>query len=591
MSTSLPRWSLETIYPGPDSPEFSGDIDKLKQLIGAAENVIGDEQFRERDCTGWLKEVLNSYNSCIDLFENLESFVYAGYSVDTTNPGALNALTSVGTLTVPLSALAVRFRNALAKLDMKTEELFEKSSELAGYREVLQEERFFGTRQLSEQEESLAADLARSGADAWGRLQESISSTLSAPWDDGTEKTIVELRNLAFNQDRSIRRKAWEKELDAWRRMETPLAFALNGVKGATVTLNRRRGWGSTLERSTRQNRLSTKALEILISAMEESLPLFRRYLLAKARILNIPRISFYDLFAPVGDNNRTWSFDAAIEFIAEKLGAFDPELQRFVRSVRDRSWIDAQPRSGKVGGAYCIDYPVARESRILSNFDGTYDAMSTLAHELGHAWHSELLRNVSALQRKYPMTLAETASIFNETFVFYRAIEEAQNHGEELYILEQHLQGACQVVTDILSRFYFESDVMDRRIDRELPAAELCELMTSAQERTYGDALNPSERHPFMWAVKGHYYRSDLAFYNFPYAFGQLFGLGLYDRYENNSAGFAEMYQNLLKETGREQAVAVAATAGFDIESPAFWQRSVSRIAGLVSRFEGMVE
>ena len=161
---------------------------------------------------------------------------------------------------------------------------------------------------------------------------------------------------------------------------------------------------------------------------------------------------------------------------------------------------------------------------------------------------------------------------------------------GQELYILEQHLQGACQVVTDILSRYQFESAVMDRRADRELPASELCDLMTAAQERTYGDALNPEERHPYMWAVKGHYYRADLAYYNFPYAFGQLFGLGLYDRFEEDPSGFPETYRNLLKATGRMPAVDVATSVGFDIESAPFWQRSIDRVERLVSRFEAMV-
>jgi oligoendopeptidase F len=358
-------------------------------------------------------------------------------------------------------------------------------------------------------------------------------------------------------------------------------------VKGTTATLNSRRGWRSTLERSTRQNRLSDTTLTTLLSEMRRALPLFRRYLLAKAKYLGLPRLSFYDLFAPAGDSGPHWTFDAAVAYIEEKLGEFDEELGSFVRTARDHRWIDAQPRSAKVGGAYSIDFPLARESRILANFDGSYDGVSTLAHELGHAWHSHLIFDLPPSQRQYPMTLAETASIFNETLLFYRTLEETETVPRRLYILEQFLQNATQIIVDILSRFEFESTVMERRTDRELPAAELCEAMLAAQKATYGDALNPEELHPYMWAGKGPYYRADLAFYNFPYAFGELFGLGLYGQFEENPGEFRLRYRALLRETGRNQAAAVAAGVGFDIESPGFWRGAVDRIEGMVREFE----
>ena len=487
--------------------------------------------------------------------------------------------------------MAVRFRSTIAALPGTVEDLLADAEDLSGYRSILEETRLFQQRQLTLAEESLAADLARSGADAWSRLHETVSSTLHATWDPktGETKNVVELRAIAYDADRDRRRRAWQLELEAWKRVETPLAFALNGVKGTTATLNTRRGWRSTLERSTRQNRLSDTTLNTLLAEMRRALPLFRRYLLAKASYLGLPRLSFYDLFAPVGDSGPQWTFDAAMTYIEEKLGEFDSELASFVRTAGDQRWIDAQPRSAKVGGAYSIDFPVARESRILANFDGSYDGVSTLAHELGHAWHSHLLFDLPAAQRQYPMTLAETASIFNETLLFYRTLDETETVSRRLYILEQFLQNATQIIVDILSRFEFESAVMERRTDRELPAAELCDAMVTAQKTTYGDALDPAELHPYMWAVKGHYYRADLAFYNFPYAFGELFGLGLYGQFEENPVEFRSRYRTLLRETGRAQAASVAAGVGFDVESPAFWRGAVDRIAGIVRDFESL--
>ena len=589
-SIGIPRWNLSSIFPALDSPEFETGLQQLDAAIASARGSVADTDLRSTDPGGWLKGALRLRSDAEDLYETLESFCYASYSVDTGNTAATTALNRVVERSVPLATLSVEFRNALASLSPAATALADGDSDLAPYRPVLEEELLFATRQMSAAEEALAADLNRSGANAWSRLQETVSSTLSATWDEGEQKTVVELRALAFDPHRETRKRAYNLELQAWKSVETPLSFALNGVKGATQTLNSRRGWSSTLERSARQNRLSTRALEAMLDTMRDALPVFHRYLRAKARVLELPILSFYDLFAPVGASSTTWSFATAVEFIAQRCDSFDPEQGAFVRRAVESRWIDAEPRPGKVGGAYCIDYPVPGESRILANFDGTYDGMSTLAHELGHAWHSEQLRDLPALQRHYPMTLAETASIFSETLVFFGAKAQAEG-AEKLYILEQFLQGTTQVIVDILSRFTFESAVMDIRRERELSAREFCDLMVEAQTATYGEAVQEQELHPYMWAVKGHYYSADLAFYNFPYAFGQLFGLGLYGAYEAEPDGFATRYRAILRETGRADAVSVTAGAGFDIEDRAFWQSGIDRIAALVDEFEKLAE
>ncbi|MFW5694535.1 MAG: M3 family oligoendopeptidase [Alkalispirochaeta sp.] len=589
---SIPQWDLSSVYPGLHSEEFTADLTSLADVIASARAVVADTSLRSTDPGEWLVQTVTAINAAHDLYETLESYAYASYSVDTTRDAAVNALNRVAEVGVPLASQAVEFRDALAELAPTLDTLITHDPRLQGYGSVLTEELHVQTRQLTAPEETLAADLSRSGADAWSRLQETVSASLDEPWmEDGQEvrKTVVELRALAFHRDRSVRRRAWKQELAAWERVETPLAFAINGVKGATHTLNSRRGWESTMERSLRQNRLSRPALDALISTMQESLPIFHRYLAAKARALDLPQLSFYDIFAPVGTDTTTWSYATAMEFISRRIAEFDPDQAEFIRYAQQQQWIDALPRPGKVGGAYCIDAPIPGESRILANFDGTYDGMSTLAHELGHAWHSHQLRDLPAMQRHYPMTLAETASIFSETLVFYSALEQADGENA-IYILEQFLQGSTQVIVDILSRFLFERDLMERRAQQEVSARDLKEMMLSAQKATYGAALNPEELHPYMWAVKGHYYRPELAFYNFPYAFGQLFALGLYDQYAKTPEGFAQRYRRLLRETGRMDAVAVTAEAGVDIESPAFWRSAMGRIEALVDRFVSAV-
>ncbi|MFW6208716.1 MAG: M3 family oligoendopeptidase, partial [Spirochaetota bacterium] len=451
-------------------------------------------------------------------------------------------------------------------------------------RYFLDEQLFFQQHQMSVVEESLAADLMRSGGSAWSRLFQSVSSTASAEWSGG-RKTVTELRGLAFAADREVRRTAWQKELEAVEQVELPLAAALNGVKGFTVSLNRRRGYASALEKSVQQARISQTTLDALIGVMEEALPVFRDYLKGKARLLGLDRLAFYDLFAPVGGEMSTWTYAAARDFILDYFRSFSSELADFAAEAFAQGWIDARPRSGKVGGAYCISLPVSGETRILCNFSGNFGDVKTIAHELGHAYHHHVLRDAPQVFRQYPMTLAETASIFAESVVIDGALKGAEA-AQKLPIVEKLLQDSTQVIVDILSRFKFEREVLNRRESGELAPEELKQLMLQAQRETYGDALNEEELHPYMWAVKPHYYRPELAFYNFPYAFGHLFGLGLYSRYQQEGQAFLPVYRDLLQQTGRNSAVEVTASAGFDIESPEFWRAGIDTIKGRVQEF-----
>jgi oligoendopeptidase F len=242
------------------------------------------------------------------------------------------------------------------------------------------------------------------------------------------------------------------------------------------------------------------------------------------------------------------------------------------------------------VGGAYCTDFPLSKEARVLCNYDGSFSSVSTIAHELGHAWHHECIKDKPYGLRHYPMTLAETASIFAETIVAEAALAEAEP-AARLSLVEMHLQDGCQVIVDILSRFYFEKEVFSRREESELSPEHYCAAMLDAQDKTYGEGLDPEKRHPYMWAVKGHYYIPSLSYYNFPYAFGQLFGLGLYERYREEGPGFAKTYRTLLSETGTVSAVDLSKKAGFDIESPEFWLSSLRVFARQVETFETLAD
>jgi pepF/M3 family oligoendopeptidase len=526
------------------------------------------------------------------LYEEIASYVRTTYTTDTRDEHTLRKLNQIEEAGLPLKRIGVRFRNVLARIESTLPAVIAAEPFLREREFSLKEELFHQAHQMSESEEDLAADLSRSGIGAWSRLQQALSSTARAVWDEGTgqTKTIIELRSMAYDPDRSIREKAYRKELDTWQRLETPLAFALNGVKGFATSLDKRRFYGDSLEQAIHQDRITRPALHALVQAMEESLPMFRRYLKAKARVLGVRRAAFFDLFAPVGAAVRQWPYEEAAAYIIRLFEGFSPELGGFARNAFSRGWIDAQPREGKVGGAYCSSFPRCRESRILCNYDGTYSAVTTLAHELGHGFHHHVVKDAPLPHQDYPMTLAETASIFAENIVFNGTVASSEP-AERLTIIEGFLQDATQVIVDILSRFKFESAVFDRRAHGELSPREFCDLMLDAQKATYGDGLDPDLLHPYMWAAKGHYYRQDVSFYNFPYAFGMLFGMGLYAQYQEHGASFVPQYRELLAYTGRANAVDVVKRAGFDIEKADFWRSGIGIIAARVEEFERLIE
>ncbi|MDT4761896.1 M3 family oligoendopeptidase [Sphaerochaeta sp. PS] len=573
---TIPRWDLNPIYPACDSEQFLHDLKKVVSLSHELEEAI-----QAPSCD--IVQAVHSFELALDYLETLSAYSTCLLTTDTANPQYLKAVNQVEEESLVVQRLEVLFLNFLRKREAEVVDLSKEGGPLFAYRYVLSEMLEEQKHQMEPALEDLASDLARSGTDAFSRLQEAISSSATSDWDETETKTVIQLRNDAFNADREVRKKAFEKELAVWKLFEIPFAASLNGVKGTTITLDKARGYESPLARSLSQSRIEPEVLHALIATLEKNLPMFRDYLKSKAKALGLASCAFYDLFAPVGKGGRSYTFDEARAFIVKQFSLFSKEMGLFAEKAFQNNWIDAEPRKGKVGGAYDTSFPLVKQSRILSNFDGSFNGLSTLAHELGHAYHDSVVLPQSHLLRSYPMTLAETASIFSEYVVFRGAISSCS--AEERFTLVEHfLQDTTQVCVDILSRFYFEKSLFEARAEGDLMADELSSLMVDAQKRTYGDGL--SVYHPYMWAVKGHYYSSDLSFYNYPYAFGQLFALGIYAQKEKDGEGFAERYRSLLEKTGSASAQEVAQVLGCDLSSESFWQEGMDIIASYAQEF-----
>ena len=575
------RWNLSPIYPAVDSKEFNDDLTRLKGLLADLRKEL---ESGKAD----VAKLVEMENGISDIEETLGSYAYCNVSVNTTDKAAVNALNKVEELGMDRAVCGTLFNTYVAEHKAEVDAYCAAHPD---YRFIFDEIAEDAKHQMPKELEELAADLMRSGSDAFGRLQETVSSSACAELD-GKKLTVIQLRALATNADRETRRKAYEAELKVWKEHEIAFCYALNSIKGTSLSLEKRRNWESPIDRSIAGARISRKTLDALIGTLEKNLPMFRSYLKTKAKMLGLEKCAFFDLFAPVGKAEMTYTYDQARDFVVKQYGAFNPAMGEFAANAFDNNWIDPFPRAGKTGGAYDIYMPKIRESRVFANFDGTYDGVSTFAHELGHAWHDHVVSVKPAMLRSYPMTLAETASIFSEFIVFKGAVEQASEE-QKVAIIEQFVQSACQVCVDILCRFYFEREVFEKRRDGELMPDEMSAIMIDCQKKTYGDGLDENLLHPYMWAVKGHYYSTGFSFYNYPYAFGQLFGLGLYNRSLTDKSGrpFYEKYNALLSLTGQLPAEQVAATAGIDITDPAFWQEGMDIIASYVKQLEELAE
>ncbi len=610
--TDIPVWNLDSLFSSIDCEEYKNAVQEYKTGMEKLENLLKTAG-RFNFCF-WLKGFLDARDSVLALAQTLGAYAYIIYSVDTTNTAYLNNLSLIDDLYIRLKKIDVDFKNRLTRNTKKLDEFFERFPAYRERRFLLEEESYLTKHQMSAREEILAGDLQKTGGDAWDRLHEQIISSLK---DEETGKTFNELRNDAYSPDAELRKKSYEKELKLLEQNKIAFAACLNNLKGETLTLNRRRKWKKPLDRSLAFCRTDKKTLNALIKAIEKSLPEWRKYFTAKAKYLKKNSLtactlqgkkesglSFYDLFAPLDSlkNDGTasagstagtasdsllskkWTFKEAEEYVTARYDSFSKDMGDFARRAFSENWIDAQVRPGKVGGAYDEDFALGHQSRIMTNFTGVFSDIITLAHELGHAYHFSCLKGKPACFFAYPMTLAESASTFAETIVKQDMLKKCAD-SEKLQLLDMDLQDVSQVLVDILCRFYFEKSVFEEREKSELTAEDFCRLMEKAQQKSYGKGLN-SERHPYMWAVKSHYYSTGLDFYNFPYAFGQLFAAALYQRYKKEGADFAQTYKKILSQTGSMSCEDLCRSAGFDITSIDFWKSGIDLYVSKIDEF-----
>ena len=577
------KWNLDILYTGFDTPEFTADLDRLPRLIAELESFA--KGAHELDKTTLLTEYIRMSEELSELINKLAIYANLRYSANTRDTEAASMLGRIMAMASSTAAPNARLNKIISQIG-NIEEIIDTTPALADYRYLLTNIVRDSKYLLSDREENIMARMDLSGATAWSDLQSSLTSGVKVDYK-GEEITLSSARNLAYSPDATVRREGYEAELACYDKIKDAVAFALNSIKLQVLTECELRGYESPLDKSLYQSRMKRETLEALLTAMQEYLPAFHKYLKAKAKALGHEgALPWYDLFAPMGKCDKVYTKEDARDYLLGIFRGFDTELHDMVKHAFDNEWIDFYPRDGKVGGAFDCGVPSAKESRVLTNFDGSFSDVVTLAHELGHSFHDRQVFAHSVINQGYSMPVAETASTFNEVLVMETAIAAAEDKDEKLALIESQLMDACQIICDIYSRFLFERSVFENRPTEFMSADRMCELMLDAQKRAYGDGLDESTLHPYMWLCKGHYYSGGLSFYNYPYAFGGLFARGLYAKYKDEGAPFVGTYKAMLKATSITDVEECALIAGVDLTDVSFWRAGLKSIADRIDEF-----
>lgn len=582
------KWSLKELYESFESPEFLRDSKRILTLIEEV-NAYAEKEFQEVEKA---KEKLETYlhyeMEMSNLVSRVMGFANLTMSTDARNEAAREHFSRIAMKLSAITKAEVLFKRFVQKLE-NLEEIIRGSAFLTEHRFLLEEAKKEGQYLLSDAEEMLIAKMSNTGSKAWTNLQNILTSTLLVEMKKEGENVSLPLpavRNLAYDKDPAVRKAAYEAELAAYKKVEESSAAALNGIKGEVLTVSELRGFETPLHETLFQSRMEKETLDAMFDAIRESLPSFRKYLKRKAALLGHEKgLPFYDLFAPMGESEMQFTYEEAMDYIVKNFSTFSPKLGQYAKEAYEKNWLDVEPREGKRGGAFCSNLHVIGESRILSNFDGSFSNMTTLAHELGHGYHGFNLKEETILNSSYPMPIAETASIFCETIVVQAALKEMSDR-EAVTILEQSISDATQVIVDIYSRYLFETKLFETRKDHPLSVKELNAFMLEAQKEAYGDGLDEEVLHPYMWLNKTHYYSAGRNFYNFPYAFGLLFSKGLYAIYLKRGESFVPEYDALLSVTGKKSIKEVAELMDIDVTKPDFFRDSLKIVERDIEKF-----
>ncbi len=582
------EWDLSVLYASFDDPKIEQDFARVDAIL-AEGNACLQSGAADKDV---LEKCVDLFEEMICLASRLGSFANLTMATDATHELAAQLMDRLMMKSVEIELFNSAFTRFVGGVGDLTA-IVAQSEKLQNVAFSLKRTQDAASHLMDEAIEPWMLKMSLSGSDAFSNLRDKLDGTLLVEYR-GEQIPLAAVRGKAYDPDKDVRKDAYDAEIASYAKIEIPMAAALNAIKGEAITMTEAKHYDSVLQRTLDQSNMDQATLDAMWEAIVEALPAFRRYLRKKGELLGYTDgLPFFCLFAPVSKGEftpKTYTIEEARDKLIADLGKFTPDMGAFVKEAFDNNWIDVYPKEGKGGGAFCADLHQYDQSRVLTNFVGSFSDVSTLAHELGHAWHNRCMKGMPNLQSDAPMPLAETASIFNETLLAHAAMKDA-SAAERFTLIEGDLMECTQTVVDIYGRFLFESAVIEARKNRTLSVNELKNLMLDAQEKSYGDGLSKEFRHPYMWACKSHYYSAGYNFYNFPYAFGMLFGKGVFAQYLDKGAAFVPQYNQLLRNCGSGMVADVAASVGIDVRSVDFWRASLKVVTDQIDTFIALAD
>lgn len=586
-------WDLESIFPGgTKSSELQKKLAEIEGEIQTYDDIIKNWNVENPE-TGPLKTILKMEEKLEKALGQCRTFVQMWHDADMNDEYANVVMGQIMDLASEMEKIETAFLKKLIRIPEEDWKTLLQDKELKEVSFPLNESRDKGKRLLSEGEEKIITELNKDGLTAWSQLYDTTVSIMTIPFTDknGMKKefSVGQAMNRMYaDPDPEVRKQLFENWEAAWSKYAPIFADTLNHLAGSRLTVQKARGRKHFLEEPLEYNRMSQETLDAMWTAVAKNKQPFIQFLEQKGKVLGIGKLEWQDVDAPLvfGDGKTlSFTYDQACDFIIENFSTFGQKLTAFSKHALENRWVEAEDRSNKRPGGYCTELPELKESRIFMTFTGSPADVSTLAHELGHAFHSYVMNDLPALNQKYAMNVAETASTFAETIIANATLANAKTKEEKASLLNAKLENATAMFLNIHARFLFEKAFYEERLKGYVPKERLNELMVNAQKEAYGDSL--ASYHPHFWCSKLHFFIDDIPFYNFPYTFGYLFSLGIYAEFLNNREGFEEKYIALLRDTGSMMVEDLAMKhLGVDLTKPDFWEEGIKLMAKDVEEF-----
>ncbi|WP_405100593.1 M3 family oligoendopeptidase [Oceanobacillus sp. FSL H7-0719] len=587
--TYNPVWDLDGIFPGGSSSEaYAGYVENIKQEIKTLSAELAEFNPEQKNVEADLVKIINDLESTMIHIRQSGAFVSCLSAQDVNDEGANILIGNGSALTAEFGAVMTDFKEKISEIpDQAWEELLD-SEKLEDLRYILNEYRRNAKELLPLEQEVIINDLAVDGYHAWNQMYSTIVGNMKVEIEeDGKVNTysIGQASNKLSSGDRNVRKHVFERLQAAWDKQSSLFAQTLNHLAGFRLQTYKHRKWDNVLKEPLSINRMKQETLDAMWTAITNNKHHFVKYLNKKAELLGLNKLSAYDVGAPITKTVKKSSYTEGAHFIIDHFHKFSPKMADFAKQAFEKRWIEAEDRPGKRPGGFCTSFPDSKETRIFMTYSGTASNISTLAHELGHAYHQHVMNDIHGLNQRYAMNVAETASTFAEMIVADASVQNAASKEEKQAMLEEKVNRSVAFFMNIHARFIFELSFYKEREKGFVSVARLNELMVEAQKEAYQGALD--EYDPSFWASKLHFHITGTPFYNFPYTFGYLFSLGIYAYAKKQAGSFEDDYIALLRDTGRMSVEELAMKhLQADLTKSDFWEDAIALCVADVEEF-----